>query len=99
MTLVLGLDLQTNCIDYTCSNFVDADLSPEEMAEAIEKRGDTPLTLALGIAADLLRQHNLQELKKKANPDAVKQPPDLDPFELFLDPQGPAKLKQAMAEQ
>jgi hypothetical protein len=95
MTLVLGLDLQTNCIDYTCTNFVHADLSFDEMAEAVKKRGDTPLTLALSIAADVLREQNLRAMKQGGRGNQ----PDGDPFELFFDPKGPAKLKMMMAEQ
>src|SRR6266481_9905883 len=66
--MVLELDLQTERIDYTRKNFVHADLSPEQMAEAIQKRGDDGLTLILGFAADLLRQENLRELQAKQQP-------------------------------
>ena len=59
-TLVLDLDSQIEHIDYTRANFVHADLSPEEMAEAMRRRGDDGLTLFLSITADLLRQQNLQ---------------------------------------
>jgi hypothetical protein len=100
MTLVLGLDLQTSCIDYTCTNFVHADLSPEEMAEAIKKRGDTPLTLALSVVADVLREQNLREMKQKQAGGAPKQPElEFDPLALLTDPQAISKLKRIMAEQ
>src|SRR5438270_7367729 len=46
-TLVLDLDLQTKQIDYTRKHFVHADLSPEQMAEAIRNRGDDGVTLFL----------------------------------------------------
>ena len=61
MTIVLDLDSQIEHIDYSKKNFVHADLSPAEMMEAIKKRGDDGLTLALSIAADVLRQQNLVE--------------------------------------
>jgi hypothetical protein len=92
---VLRLDLQTEQIDYTRKNFVHADLSPDEMAEAMRKRGETGLTLVLGIAADILRQQNLQQMKK-GDPGVAE---DLDPLSLLLDPQAAVKLKRLMARQ
>jgi len=94
---VLDLDWQIDRIDYTRKNFVHADLSPNEMAEAIRKRGDDGVTLALGITADLLRKFNLEEMKK------AKDPPTEEEFELdlstLLDPDAPVKLKRLMAQQ
>jgi hypothetical protein len=103
--MVLDLELQTERIDYTKKNFVHADLSPEQMAEAIQKRGDDGLTLILGFAADLLRQENLRELQAKQQPKPkapVANAPgseDVDIFSLLLDPDGPVKLKRMLAEQ
>ena len=98
--MALDLELQTERIDYTKKNFVHADLSPEQMAEAIQKRGDDGLTLILGFTADLLRQENLRELQAKEKPKA-KAPgsDDVDIFSLLLDPDGPVKLKRMLAEQ
>jgi hypothetical protein len=95
MKTVLRLDLQTEQIDYTRKNFVHADLSPEEMAQAMKKRGETGLTLILGIAADILRKQNLEQLKKGNAGDGE----DLDPLSLLLDPQAGIKLKRLMARQ
>src|SRR5262245_4096260 len=77
MTVVLDLDSQIEHIDYSKKNFVHADLSPEEMAQAIKKRGDDGLTLALSIAADVLRQQNLMEQEQKKNPAKTPELPDL----------------------
>ena len=93
-TLILALDLQTEHVDYTRKNFVHADLSPQEMAEAIRKRGDSGLTIALSVLADLLRQQNLAELQKKDGKEADE--PDL--LALFTDPTGPAKFKRLLAQ-
>lgn len=97
MKSVLNLDLQTEQIDYTRKHFIHADLSPEQMAEAIKDRGDDGITIALGIAADLLRQKNLQERNAARNPPPAM--PDLDLGDLLLDPDGPAKLKRVLAQQ
>src|SRR5262249_12973780 len=68
--IVLELDLQLEQVDYTKKNFVHADLSPDEMAEAIRRRGDDGLTLSLSILSDMLRQQNLQKMKPQAAPQA-----------------------------
>ncbi|MEC9002603.1 MAG: hypothetical protein VX644_04460 [Planctomycetota bacterium] len=97
MKSVLGLELQLEQVDYTKKNFVHADLSPEKMAEAMKKRGDDGLTLALGIAADFIRSQNVQTRKQAT---ASKQSlPEIDPLSLLLDPQAGNKLKRIMAEQ
>jgi hypothetical protein len=93
----LGLELQTDRIDYTRKHFVHADLSPEQMMEAVRARGDDGVTLLLGVAADFLRMQNLEEMKRQKAP--LKAEPDFDPLELLLDPNGPVKLKRLMAEQ
>ena len=96
--LVLGLESQTEQIDYTKKNFVHADLSPEQIAEAVHKRGENGLSLFLGIAADLIRQQNLQEeLKKQKTPAKEDSEPDI--LSLLLDPDGPVKLKRMLAQQ
>jgi hypothetical protein len=103
MKTVLDLESQTEQIDYQAKNFVHADLSPEKMAEAIKERGDDGLTIALSVAADLLRKQNLEEMKKQKEPakgkkkDKEDDEPDL--MGMLLDPNAAVKLKRAMAEQ
>jgi hypothetical protein len=94
---VLELELQTERIDYTKKNFVHADLSPNQMAEAIRKRGDDCLTLFLGVTADMLRQQNLREANKPKSPDRNEE--DFDILSLLLDPEGPVKIKRMLAQQ
>jgi hypothetical protein len=98
MKNVLELDSQLEHIDYTRKHFVHADLSPEEMAEAIRKRGDNALTLFMSVAADMLRQQNLQEQKREAAPPKDEEP-EIDPLALLLDPDRAGKLKRMMAQQ
>jgi len=95
-TFVLDLELQTEIIDYTKKNFVHADMSPAEMAEAIRKRGDDGLTLALSLIADLLRQQNLMAMQPKK---AGKEESLSDLLNLIVDPAGPSKIKRIMARQ
>jgi hypothetical protein len=100
---VLDLESQVEQIDYTKKNFVHADLSPEKMAEAIKERGDDGLTIALSVAADILRKQNLEEQKKQKEPDKGKKAKDEDDepdlLSMLLDPQAAVKLKRSMAEQ
>jgi hypothetical protein len=98
---VLDLESQVEQIDYTKKNFVHADLSPEKMAEAIKERGDNGLTIALSVAADMIRKQNLEEMKKKGKepPADKKQDEEPDLMALLLDPNAGVKLKRAMAEQ
>jgi hypothetical protein len=96
MTLVLDLDLQTDRIDYTRKNFVHADLSFEQMGEALKNRGEDGYTLTLSIIADVLRQQNLQAMKKPKTP-AKEEPVDI--LALLTDPAGASKMKRMMADQ
>ena len=91
---MLGLESQTELIDYTKDNFVHADMSPQEMREAMRKRGDDGLTLALGVMTDMLRQANLAEQRAQEQGAADA----LDPFSLLVDPQRSLKMKRMMAE-
>jgi len=93
---MLGLELQTEQVDYTKKNFLHADMSPEQMAAAIKDRGDDGLTLFLGVAADLLRQQNLQQRKQQKEPSKEA---DVDPLALLLDAEAGLKMKRTMAEQ
>ncbi len=94
-TVILDLESQTEKIDYAAKHFVHADMSPEQMAEAMRKRGDDGLTLALGILADVMRQQNLMEKKRQDTTDESL--PDFST--LLSDPTAPSKLKRMLAGQ
>ncbi len=97
--VLLGLESQTEQIDYTRQNFVHADLSPEQMAEAIRKRGDDGVTLFLSITADMLRQQNLRDQKRDKEAGKKAEEEDFDPLALLDDPEAMKKLKRLLAEQ
>ncbi len=44
---LLHFDYQLDAVDYSGENFVHADMSPEELAAEMRKRGETPLTMFL----------------------------------------------------
>lgn len=95
----LELESQMEHIDYSKENFVHADLSPEEMAKAIQRRGDNFITLVLNITADLMRQRNLRKREALKNLPKNIQPEDVDPFALFFSPHAAVNLKRSMAEE
>ena len=43
MTDFLELEFQLKAVDYTCENFVHADMSPEQFAESMKRKGETML--------------------------------------------------------
>jgi len=93
---LLKLESQVQQIDYTRQNFVHADMSPDEMAKAMKKRGQTGFSLALTIFTDLMRQQKRreQQLKKQG-----KELPTISPLTLLFDPKRSLKLKRYMAEE
>lgn len=99
MKSMLELEHQLEHIDYTKKNFVHADLSPEQMAEAIRKRGDNGLTITLGVLFDMLRQQNLAQARAKKNKKDGQAVEQVDLLTLLTDPNGPIKMKRMMAEQ
>jgi hypothetical protein len=93
---MLELESQMDHIDYTKENFVHADLSPDEMAAAMKERGENGLTLVLGVTADMLRQANLDELRREREGVKIDDTEE-DPLALLFDPQRATKLKRQMA--
>lgn len=91
---VIGLESQLEHIDYTKANLVHADLSPKEMWQAMRDRGEDGVTLFLGIAADLLRQANLESRKPVSE---RRRAPSLDPFDLMFEPGAGNRLKRWLA--
>lgn len=70
LTSGLGLESQLAKIDYSKENFVHADLSPEQIAEVMRKRGDNGFTIALGVMADMIRAANLREMAESEEAEA-----------------------------
>ncbi len=102
---LFGFAGQLESIDYTRSNFVHADLSPQQMMDAIRSRGDNELSLALNVTSDLIRISNLQAqrfeaeaaVKSKTSIISDEQPFDL--LALISDPHAKIKFKRMLAEQ
>jgi len=99
MKNMLGLDSQLEYIDYSKKNFVHADLSPEQMKEAMKERGDTSFTVALSVLTEYLRKQNKAEMAKEKEPTKGATADDMDLLKLLTDPEAGAKMKRLMAEQ
>jgi hypothetical protein len=93
---VLDLDYQLKGIDYTAKNFEHADLSPDEMAAAIRKRGDNGASIGIKVFFDLLNQANrMSEASAKKGGDLS----ELQLLSALFDPNRPLALKKMFAEQ
>ncbi len=93
---MLNLASQMEEVDYTKSNFVHADMSPTEMTDAMKKRGDTPMTVAMSAMAEMMRQSNLKQQQAEALPGNELA---ANPLSLLFDKQRDTKMKLMMAEQ
>ena len=62
----LGMESQLDHIDYSKPHFVRADMTPEQIADKLKQRGESPLSLALSTLSDIMRQQS-QALKEPQN--------------------------------
>jgi len=94
---ILDLDYQLKAIDYTAKNFEHADLSPDEMAAAIRKRGDNAASVGIKVFFDLLNQANrMSEATSKKGAGELS---ELQLLSALFDPNRPLALKKMFAEQ
>lgn len=95
MKSMLNLESQTALIDYRKPNFVHADMTPTEISNKMAERGDSGLSVALDVMADMVRQMNKQEKDGLLS----RQAEQIDVLSLLLDDNSDQKLKLMMAEQ
>ena len=86
---VLDLQFQLDGIDYTRKNMVHADMSPEQFAQSMQKRGETPLGM---VGADDGLCHGAAE------PDG-RRGGNVQLLAALLDKNRAAALKRVVAEQ
>lgn len=94
----LGLSFQLDKIDYTAKNFVHADMTPEQLADAMDARGES----ALQMLVKIIRLSFDPELQKelKASGYSSKEIEGINPFMILM--RGPTEkergaLKRFMA--
>lgn len=93
----LGLESQLKMIDYQQANFTHADLSPQQMAQKMKERGDTPLTIGLSAISEMLREQNRSNRPVNGNSGVGSENLSIQGLMELLD--NPVKLKQMMARQ
>jgi hypothetical protein len=94
MQKMLGLESQLVLIDYQKSNFVHADMSPTQIGEKMDERGETAFSVGLSAIMELLGN---QKKMAQSLEDSGSEPIDAENlFELL---NNPLKLKQMMAQQ
>lgn len=95
MKSMLNLESQTELVNYQKANFVHADMTPTEISNKMAERGDTGLSVALDVAADMFRQMN----KQQNSPAFRRQVEDMDMMSLLFSDNSDQKMKLMMAEQ
>jgi hypothetical protein len=93
---LLELESQIQQIDYTKKHFVHADMSPAEMAKAMDKRGESGLSVFFSVLTEMMKQTNkrMQAAQKGGKPL-----PEISLATLLFDPNRATKLKRYMAEE
>ncbi len=93
---MLDLDYQLKHIDYTAKNFVHADLSPDQMSQAMKKRGDNAVSVFLKAAVDVMGEASRQSAERARKGGDFS---ELQLFAALFDPNRPLALKRLLADQ
>lgn len=95
MQRMLGLESQLQHIDYTKSNFVHADLSPQQMQQKLAERGETVWSVGMQAITEMMnKQSEMSKNGQAAFGQDVESIEDL--FGMLSDSK---KLKQTLATQ
>jgi len=87
----LELEFQLDGVDYSMANFVHADMTPEEMTDSMEERGESlfGMLLTIGLQSQAAMMDKADELQEL----------DLDIVKAFRNRQGRHKMRVMMASQ
>lgn len=88
---VLGLDHQLELIDYTKSNFVHADMSPDDFAKAMKERNDSFLQMYFRLIGQAMAHQSEMAAKGESS--------DFDLISALFAEDRPRKLKIVLAKQ
>ena len=94
MQKMLGLESQLALIDYQKSNLVHADMSPAQIGEKMQERGETAFTV--GLSAMMEMMGNQKKMAQSLKDSGVNPMPSKNLFELL---NNPLMMKQLMAQQ
>jgi hypothetical protein len=87
----LGLSFQLDKVDYTPKNFVHADMTPDQLADAMEARGESPLQMLVKIIRLSFDPELQKELKKTGY--SSKEIEGINPFLVLM--RGPTEKERA----
>jgi hypothetical protein len=89
----LGMESQLERVDYSKKHFVRADMTPAQISQKMQERGDTAVTLALSTLVDVMREQNKIAQSGQSSPLLDS---DLGLLEMLENPQ---QAKLLMAQQ
>ncbi len=92
---MLDLHYQVDSIDYSAENFVHADLTPEELGEAMRKRGENGMTLFIKVVKEVLQQYQKEWASGGSLSGNVS---DAQILAFLTQKEGARQLKEMLAE-
>ncbi len=100
MKSMLGLESQTELVDYHAENLVHADMSPEELNRSMEARGDGFIAMFFRMMGQSIAQQSREQILRQNGAKLPRRASQTDLLAALLNPsRGSGGLKQMMAEQ
>ena len=100
MKSMLGLESQTELVDYQAENLVHADMSPEELNRSMEARGDGFMAMFFRMLGQSIAQQARDQVLRQSGAKLPRRASQTDLLAALLNPnRGSGGLKQMLAEQ
>jgi hypothetical protein len=100
MKSMLGLESQTELVDYQADNLVHADMSPEQLEASMAERGDGFIALFFRMMGQSIAQQSREQVLRASGVKLPKRASQTDMLAALLNPgRNSGGLKQMLAEQ
>ena len=100
MKSMLGLESQTELVDYQAENLVHADMSPEQLEKSMAERGDGFIALFFRMMGQSIAQQSREQVLRASGVKLPKRASQTDMLAALLNPgRNSGGLKQMLAEQ
>ena len=100
MKSMLGLESQTELVDYQAENLVHADMSPEQLEKSMAERGDGFIALFFRMMGQSIAQQSREQVLRASGFKLPKRASQTDMLAALLNPgRNSGGLKQMLAEQ
>ncbi|MBX9790104.1 MAG: hypothetical protein K2Y37_14400 [Pirellulales bacterium] len=100
MKSMLGLESQTELVDYQAENLVHADMSPEELNRSMEARGDGFMAMFFRMLGQSIAQQARDQVLRQSGAKLPRRASQTDLLAALLNPnRGAGGLKQMLADQ